>query len=270
MDAIKSLYYRYVFPNQKLHYKLLPTALFGKFLLEHIAHLPRQMLTVDLIRLVFCIPRYVFFSLLLRRNNFAPSVTHVSQNTIKHNMRGMAELSAPRSHILIRPLLSIDFVNRNRKNLRVLSIGPRTEGEIFNLIGYGFKKKNIIGLDLVSYSPLIKVGNLHQMPFDSATFDVVICGWVLGYSDDKVQAAQEILRVTKPGGIVAVGVAYTKRPQEEVERLTGGLPGSVEQIRNLETMESLFKERVSETYFKHDGERCGIEGSGIISIFSVK
>jgi ubiquinone/menaquinone biosynthesis C-methylase UbiE len=108
---------------------------------------------------------------------------------------------------------------------------------------------------------------MHAMTFPDGYFDVVICGWVLGYSDDKPLAAREILRVTKPGGTVALGVAYTRRTIEELQHRTGGLPGSEAQVRNLAEMEALFQQGIAETYFRHDGEATGVEGAGIISIF---
>jgi SAM-dependent methyltransferase len=267
MSAGKRLYYRYVYPNQKLHYRLLPYALFAKFLLEHLSAFPRQLLTVDLIRFFVCLPRYVFRSL-LGGNRTSDSTTGVSTHTIRHNIRGMAELSAPRSHVLIRPLMSVDAVKRHVADLKILSIGPRTEGEIFNLVGYGFRRKNIVGLDLVSYSPYIKVGNMHQMPFDDHSFDVVICGWVLGYSDDKPQAVREILRVVKPGGTVAVGVAFSTL--DDLEHRTGGLPGSAQQVDDLATMEELFRDGDDFTYFRHDGSNPPVNGSGIITIFRAR
>ena len=181
MSPLKTAYYRHIYSRPKLHKRVLPTVIFAKFLSDHIISTPRQLLTVDLVRWLVCLPRYVFFYLILRRRKFAADiVSGVSRNTIEHNMRGTGELAAPRSHTLIRPLLSIASISRNIKQLKVLTIGPRVEGEIYNLIGYGFGRKNIVGLDLFSYSPYIAVGNMHAMDFDDNTFDVVISGWVLG------------------------------------------------------------------------------------------
>jgi SAM-dependent methyltransferase len=262
---LKKYYYKFIFPYERLHHAVFPFAIFLKSLINHISDLPRQLLTVDLIRFLICFPRYVLFYLILKRVKFAPNISDgVSKDTIEHNMRGVGELAAQRSHLLIRPIISIDQVARDIRNLRVLSIGPRVEGEIYNLIGYGFSKENVMGLDLFSYSPYIKVGDMHEMDFPDDYFDVVISGWVLGYSDKKQKAADEMLRITKPGGILAIGNAYSNLGREEVEGLVGRWIGSEEVISNLDSVERLF--RSDNIFFRDDGSKKGVNGAPMITV----
>ena len=63
------------------------------------------------------------------------------------------------------------------KSLKVLSIGPRSEGEIFKIFASGFELNNIVGLDLFSYSPLIKLGDMHNLEFNRGEFDIIFMGW---------------------------------------------------------------------------------------------
>lgn len=50
-------------------------------------------------------------------------------------------------------------------------------------------------------SPLAKVKmDVHQIPFEENTFDVVFCNHVLEHVDNDIQAMKEMLRVLKPGG----------------------------------------------------------------------
>lgn len=50
-------------------------------------------------------------------------------------------------------------------------------------------------------SPLAKVKmDIHEIPFDADTFDVVLCNHVLEHVRDDIQAMREIHRVLKPGG----------------------------------------------------------------------
>jgi len=50
-------------------------------------------------------------------------------------------------------------------------------------------------------SPLAKVKmDVHDIPFDANTFDVVFCNHVLEHVDNDIRAMQEMLRVLKPGG----------------------------------------------------------------------
>ena len=268
---LRTLYRKYVLPRPKLHYRLLPTAFFVHFVLIHLRDLPRQLLTVDIVRMVICLPRYLVLYILLRRKRFSPLITDaVSRDTIEHNMRGVGELAAPRSHLLIRPIVTIGHVADNIRDLRVLSIGPRAEGEIYNLIGYGFRRKNIIGLDLFSYSPYIQVGDMHAMEFPDDYFDVVISGWVLGYSDDKQKCADEMMRVTRKGGVIAIGNAFSTLTREEVEGKVGRWIGSDEVIRDLPSVERLFGVTPETTFFRYDGSRSGVNGSPMITVFEVR
>ncbi len=114
--------------------------------------------------------------------------------------------SGNRSSLIISPILSCRFINRTKA--KVLSIGPRTEGEIFNLMGNGFNQKNITAVDLQSYSPLIKVGDIHNLEYLDNTFDVIICGWTIAYSYNKTKAASEIIRVAKNNAIISISGTY--------------------------------------------------------------
>lgn len=50
-------------------------------------------------------------------------------------------------------------------------------------------------------SPLAKVKmDIHHIPFEENTFDVVFCNHVLEHVDNDIQAMKEMLRVLKPGG----------------------------------------------------------------------
>ncbi|WP_395054825.1 class I SAM-dependent methyltransferase [Polaromonas sp.] len=266
----KTFYNNYIKTRPRLNTAILPFLIFLKFFVESIIAAPRQLLQIDFVRFVVCLPRYFLFYLLLRRRKFSAIISDAnSKNTIEHNMRGVGELSAPRSHILIRPLLSIGWVKRNIESLRVLSIGPRVEGEIYNLMGYGFKRKNIFAIDLFSYSPLIDVGDMHSMQYENNSFDVVICGWVLGYSDNRELAAAEILRITKPGGIVAVGNAYVEFDSKIVSANVGVTYqiGSNEVLNSLDQIDEIFKIEPKDYIFKSDGSETKVMGDPMIAIF---
>jgi SAM-dependent methyltransferase len=85
-------------------------------------------------------------------------------------------------------------------NCSALSIGPRYESELYGLRGLGFHKRNIVALDTFSYSPMIKVGNVHKLKFQSGSFDLVLCGWTIAYSEKPLDALEEMIRVLKPMG----------------------------------------------------------------------
>ena len=268
MQSLKNIYKKHIMTRPKLHQKLWPFVIFFQFFIEHITSLPRQLLTVDLVRFFVCLPRYIILYHLLRRRKFSADIEDgVSKNTIEHNMRGTGELSAPRSHTLIRPIVSIGHVQRNIRSLKILTIGPRVEGEIYNIIGYGFRSRNVVGLDLFSYSPYIRVGNMHHMEFADGEFDVVISGWVLGYSEDMQQCAREMLRVTKPGGVIAIGNAFTPRAASHTTDFLGYQIGSTEPITDLASVERLFGVTPEDCYFRYDGSKDGFDGEPMITVF---
>lgn len=158
--------------------------------------------------------QYVAASRWRARKNleFAENLSEgVMPGTITHNRQETEQGlfgSAHRTQRLIGPLSALDPVYSNPGKLKVLSIGPRTEMELLHLMGIGFKEENIRGLDLISSSPLIDVGDMHAMPYEDASFDVVISGWVLTYSNDPGKAIKEMVRVCKPGGLIAIGTTY--------------------------------------------------------------
>lgn len=68
-------------------------------------------------------------------------------------------------------------------------------------------------------SPLAKVKmDVHQIPFDDESFDVVFCNHVLEHVDDDRKAMSEIFRVMKPGGwgVLLVPFFYPL-PKETIE-----------------------------------------------------
>ena len=142
-----------------------------------------------------------------------------------------------RSTMLIAPLKSLDFVNF--KNAKVLSVGPRTESEIFNLVGHGFKLKNIEAIDLQSYSKVIKLGDLLDIPFENDKFDIVICGWVLSYTNKVKKGIDEMIRVTKNNGIICIGIS-----DHDTKVTKESLSSSGEII-------NYFGENLKEVYFKY-------------------
>lgn len=92
--------------------------------------------------------------------------------------------------------------------LKVLHIAPE---QCF----YGkFKKQD--NLDYTTgdlFSPLADVKmDLHEIPFEDNTFDVIFCNHVLEHVDDYAQCMRELYRVMKPGGwgIFQVPIDYKR------------------------------------------------------------
>lgn len=84
----------------------------------------------------------------------------------------------------------------------VLCLGPRNGIELGRLREAGMK--DVVGLDLISSSQEIWVGDMHDMPFDDHRFGMVWASHVLEHALHPQTVFSEIRRVLKPGGYLFV------------------------------------------------------------------
>jgi SAM-dependent methyltransferase len=90
----------------------------------------------------------------------------------------------------------------------VLTIGPRWVGEI-HYFRDRLGLKGTIGLDLFSRdSDLIKVGDMHEMPFEDNTFGLVYQRNTFDKSYDIRRALAECVRVLRDGGVLITDDCY--------------------------------------------------------------
>ena len=89
-----------------------------------------------------------------------------------------------------------------------LTIGPRWVGEIHYFRGT-LGLQGAIGLDLFTHDEeLVKVGDMHDMPFADNTFGLVYQRNTFDKSYDIRQALRECLRVLRPGGVLISDDCY--------------------------------------------------------------
>jgi hypothetical protein len=168
-----------------------------------------------------------------------------------HNLKLLKDFSNPRMDLLIRPLSVLEFLKRSSN---ILIIGPRNENDLLKLMAFGFHRAGIRGLDLMSYSPLIDVGDMHATPYDSNFWDAILCGWTLSYSRSPDLFARELLRVAKNGCAIAIAVEYAALSYEEAIELDGYsiADKGFERINSVAQILSLFEGHVEHVYFSHD------------------
>lgn len=231
----------------------------------------RQLMRADAVRAAVLLARYFWFVRILRRLRVwtDPSAA-VSANTIKYNLSAFSRpLLLQRTRLLIRPLTVIETLG---PDAAILVVGPRSEDDLLHLSAYGFR--NVRGLDLISYSPRIDLGDMHEMPYAEGTFDALLYGWVLGYSDDPQRAAREAVRVLRDGGIVGIGAEHY--PSAELlarARTAGGVDYATggRRINSAAEHLALFGDRVGQVFFMHDvGERVTDRMSNTCAIFAVR
>ena len=227
-----------------------------------------QLLFVDWIRLVVAYARYVVLVGILRRmRTFEPATGDIGVNTVHHNMLGLKRprmLAVDRSKLLLRPLSAIRFSRADP----VLCIGPRAEGEILFLMALGFR--NIRAIDLISYSPWIDLGDMHALPYRDNEFAATVMGWCLAYSNNRPKAAHEAIRVTRNGGVIAIGVEYTSETAEEKSQKYGYQVCDEDRLESVAEILALFEGSVDRVFFSHDLPRGPCDKWQLMVIFSIK
>lgn len=153
--------------------------------------------------------RWFYFVKLLNRLKTLKQPNNVISDGLIHNLEvfkkfPLADFTMKRMTRLIDAVCAIEFLNENSS---FLIIGPRTESDLLKLKGKLYSN-NIIGIDLITYSPLVLLQDMHNIDFEENSFDCVVCGWTLTYSNDISRALKEIIRVTKNNGIIAIGFEH--------------------------------------------------------------
>lgn len=149
----------------------------------------------------------------------AESVENVNQLQVEYSLQSGG--AAPREFTdLARPETGDPWSSRMQQWAKqglisqdepVLTIGPRWGGEIVYFRN-GIGLRGTIGLDLFSNEPdLVKVGDMHDMPFEDNHFGLIYQRNTFNKSYDIRKALDECVRVLRPGGILVSDdcLAYT-------------------------------------------------------------
>ena len=140
---------------------------------------------------------------------------HYSENLLDLK-KTYNQFAGGKTKTITMPLYSIDYLNFEKA--KVLSIGPRNEGELYFLRSLGFQWKNITSIDLLSYSSKIQLGDIHQTNYLDNSFDVIICGWVIPYSNNYKKILEEIYRISKNKAILCIGYTYIPKTTDIIRK----------------------------------------------------
>lgn len=181
--------------------------------------------------------RIWFYVGLRRRLVLAGESSSVAERTVKYNLSSLSFVGN-RVLRLLRILSSLESTLRRS----LLIIGCRNEDDLFVADSLGFLK--VVGLDLISYSDRVVVGDMHKLPFPDGSFDCVLIPYTLSYSNDVRSSLAEITRVTRRGGTVALAVEFLS--EKGVNDVMGCndpgfiLPGDGYPLRDTDSFISLF------------------------------
>lgn len=194
----------------------------------------------------------IFYFVRLRRKLRTLDSEFAFKNTIMNNLKGLKHYNG-RTDALIRPLSVIETINEDSE---LLIIGPRNEHDLFSAIGHGFGRNRVRGLDLISYSPMIDIGDMHRTAYADNSFDAIIVGWTLSYSRNPSLFAQEMVRIVRNGGLIAIGIEYSTLTEEDSIVLSGFAIQEREYLRerinSTGQILDLFEPHVETVFFKHD------------------
>lgn len=210
-----------------------------------------SILSVPVVRRWVGKARLWYYLKLCRRWRYAES-DMAFDATIDHNLKGLNSFGTGRTSLLIKPLSVIESLDKD--TARVLVVGPRNEHDLLILAGNGFRFGNVSGLDLMSYSPRIDVGDMHAMEYADDAWDAIVCGWTLSYSRFPEKVAKELIRVTKSGGIIAIGVEYSTLGYDDSKELVGYSidDEGFQRINSVQDILGLFGDKVGDVFFMHD------------------
>lgn len=174
------------------------------------------LLKIPFMLVVISYLRFIYFSKLKKNFKifFSKENKVIIKNTSHINLKfyqisKIYNLYTPKRKLFhFYPLRALNFLRP--LNMKVLSIGPRNESELFTLVTLGFQLKNISALDLQSYSNLIKLGDATNMPFEKNSFDLVIIGKMLVYTNEPDKVINETIRVLKDNGMVSMYHSHNK------------------------------------------------------------
>jgi hypothetical protein len=147
-----------------------------------------------------------------------------------------------------RLLYSVLANERFHEDSNILVIGNRTEADLLKIKSFGYR--NIKAIDLISYSPLVTLMDAHNITFSDDSFDIVFLPYVLPYSKNPALMAKNIIKVVKPGGIVAVAIEYDLSNK----------------IKSVDDIKSIFEPHIKNVNFIYDAELKSLSSNNITLI----
>jgi SAM-dependent methyltransferase len=185
----------------------------------------QMMLFNDYSRFVICKTRWFW----LKKNmRFLQQTSEsVGTDTIAHNLNafnynavfGMGR----RMSLLLFPTAAV--LKDRLDSARVLIVGPRSEDDIFWAKALGLR--NTIGIDLFSYSPFIRLADIHESGLPSRSYDAVLLAWMISYSSDPARVVEECKNLLKPGGYLGIGIE-----SNPAQKVTGVRPPRVNSLNS--------------------------------------
>ncbi len=155
------------------------------------------------------------------------------------------------------------FVDRLAKQVdlhgaRVLCIGCRNTAEVDYIHIKGCH--DVVGIDLHSQRDDILVMDMHHMKFTDGFFDIIYSSHSLEHSQNPDQVIHEIIRVARPGALVAIEVPVEFEPRG----------ADLVDFKSLNLLHEAFSPYLSEVLWSEQYQASGVERNNCIrTIFRI-
>jgi SAM-dependent methyltransferase len=179
----------------------------------------------------------------------------VAEQVLPYNLGNINIINRGRTERVIAILRSIRGLKLGALN--TLVVGPRNEAELMLLSNYGFNAAKLTAIDLFSYSPAVKLMDMHDLKFADDTFDAFYSAFVITYSDDIPQAVAETIRVAKDGALVIFAF-------EHLTKGDGNRFGKNNLANGPDELLEIFGDKAGHVYWKEDFENGGRFTSSVV------
>ena len=111
------------------------------------------LLKLKIFRYLFVLSRFLIFVFIFKRLRTIKETEKSFKATTDRNLKSLLSLrdvyDGSRSEFFLNKLNKIETLEKIKKG-KILIVGPRNEGEIYNFYAKGFLMKNITAIDLIS------------------------------------------------------------------------------------------------------------------------
>jgi SAM-dependent methyltransferase len=175
----------------------------------------RYFFKIKVIRYFYVLIRFFIFVFILKKLHTIKETKKSFKATTDRNLKSLLSFrdiyDGSRSEFFLNKLKKIETLDKIKKS-KILIIGPRNEGELYNFYAKGFLMKNITAIDLISYSKKIKAydANLYLKSCNKK-FDFIYLGFVIGYFKDPKKILSLAKKCLNKDGYLIVSVEAARR-----------------------------------------------------------
>ena len=206
----------------------------------------KYLLKLKIFRYFYVLTRFLIFVFIFKKLRTIKETKKSFKATTDRNLKSLLSLrdvyDGSRSDFFLNKLKKIETLDKIKKS-KILIIGPRNEGEIYNFYAKGFLMKNITAIDLISYSKKIKAYDANfYLKSCKKKFDFIYLGFVLSYFRDPKKILSLAKKCLKKNGylIVCVEASRIVIDPRNIEKTPG--------FYNLKSLNNIFSKKLKNIY----------------------